>query len=116
MDEIEFMNLADQEGDEWVILLLGSAGLLFDGEPEPRVLRPGDALNIPAHRRHRSRAVHEQRIQRHLGGEHRQVDHHLHLWARHRGVDPDVRARDQRSRQRASGENGGRTMALRLPG
>ena len=43
----------DQECTEWVLLVAGSAGLLFEGEAEPRVLRPGDYLLIPAHRRHR---------------------------------------------------------------
>ena len=43
----------DQEWTEWVLLVSGSAGLLFEGEAEPRVLRPGDYLLIPAHRRHR---------------------------------------------------------------
>jgi len=43
----------DQEWTEWVLLVAGSAGLLFEGEAEPRVLRPGDYLLIPAHRRHR---------------------------------------------------------------
>jgi len=43
----------DQEWAEWVLLVSGSAGLLFEGEAEPRVLRPGDYLLIPAHRRHR---------------------------------------------------------------
>jgi cupin 2 domain-containing protein len=43
----------DQERDEWVVLLAGSAGLLFEGESAPRVLRPGDYVRIPAHRRHR---------------------------------------------------------------
>jgi cupin 2 domain-containing protein len=43
----------DQEQHEWVALLAGSAGVLFAGEAEPRVLRPGDFLNIPAHTRHR---------------------------------------------------------------
>jgi cupin 2 domain-containing protein len=43
----------DQEWTEWVLLVAGSAGLLFEGEAEPRVLRPGDYLPIPAHRRHR---------------------------------------------------------------
>jgi cupin 2 domain-containing protein len=32
----------DQDRDEWVILLSGSAGLLFEGERNVRVLRPGD--------------------------------------------------------------------------
>jgi len=43
----------DQDTHEWVVLLSGSAGLRFADEPEPRVLRPGDYLLIPAHRRHR---------------------------------------------------------------
>lgn len=43
----------DQAWSEWVLLVSGSAGLLFEGEAEPCVLRPGDYLLIPAHRRHR---------------------------------------------------------------
>jgi cupin 2 domain-containing protein len=43
----------DQPRAEWVLLVTGSAGLLFEGEAEPRVLQPGDYLLIPAHRRHR---------------------------------------------------------------
>jgi cupin 2 domain-containing protein len=43
----------DQETHEWVALLTGGAGLWFEDEAEPRVLRPGDCLVIPAHRRHR---------------------------------------------------------------
>ena len=43
----------DQDTNEWVVLLRGSAGLLFEGEPAVRVLSPGDHLLIPAHRRHR---------------------------------------------------------------
>jgi len=43
----------DQEFAEWVLLLAGSATVLLDGEPEPRVLRAGSHLFIPAHRRHR---------------------------------------------------------------
>jgi cupin 2 domain-containing protein len=43
----------DQDWDEWVIVLKGSAGLLFEGESTPRVLGPGDYLVIPAHLRHR---------------------------------------------------------------
>ena len=43
----------DQETDEWVALLSGAAGLRFEDEAEPRILRPGDYLLIPAHRRHR---------------------------------------------------------------
>lgn len=43
----------DQETHEWVLLLKGSAGLRFAGDPEIRVMRSGDALHIPAHLRHR---------------------------------------------------------------
>jgi len=43
----------DQDWNEWVILLKGRAGLLFDGETNIIELSPGDYLNIPAHRRHR---------------------------------------------------------------
>jgi cupin 2 domain-containing protein len=43
----------DQETSEWVILLSGSAGLLFEGESEVRLMQPGDYLYIPAHRHHR---------------------------------------------------------------
>jgi cupin 2 domain-containing protein len=43
----------DQDWHEWVLVLRGSAGVLFEGEAEPVVLRPGSHLNIPAHVRHR---------------------------------------------------------------
>ena len=43
----------DQDTNEWVVLLRGAAGLRFEDESEPRVLGPGDWLDIPAHRRHR---------------------------------------------------------------
>ncbi len=43
----------DQERNEWVALLSGRAGLLFEGEREPRVMKPGDHLVIPARCRHR---------------------------------------------------------------
>ena len=43
----------DQDTHEWVALLSGGARLRFEDEAEPRVLRPGDYLLIPAHRRHR---------------------------------------------------------------
>lgn len=42
----------DQDQDEWVILLSGSAGLLFETE-NTQVLHPGDYVHIPAHQRHR---------------------------------------------------------------
>lgn len=43
----------DQERDEWVLVLAGSAGLLFEGEQEPRRLVTGDYTLIPAGGRHR---------------------------------------------------------------
>lgn len=43
----------DQEQDEWVILLSGSAGLLFAEENTIRILAPGDYIHIKAHQRHR---------------------------------------------------------------
>jgi len=43
----------DQDIDEFVILLEGSAGLLFEGRDKPIVMNPGDYINIPAHARHR---------------------------------------------------------------
>jgi cupin 2 domain-containing protein len=43
----------DQPLAEWLLLLAGSAGLRIEGESEVRLLRRGDYLHIPAHRRHR---------------------------------------------------------------
>lgn len=43
----------DQEHDEWVLLLSGSADILIEGEIEPRLLGPGDYLLLPARSRHR---------------------------------------------------------------
>lgn len=43
----------DQETHEWVILLSGRAGLLFEQETEVHELQPGDYVLIPAHCRHR---------------------------------------------------------------
>ena len=43
----------DQDWAEWVMVLSGSAGLLFEGEAGPRALGPGDCVDIPAHARHR---------------------------------------------------------------
>lgn len=42
-----------QDKDEWVILLSGSAGILFEGETEPLILNPGDYLLIQANTKHR---------------------------------------------------------------
>jgi len=42
----------DQDHDEWVLLLVGSARLWLEGAGE-RDLEPGDTMLIPAHVRHR---------------------------------------------------------------
>ncbi|MBC8288870.1 MAG: cupin domain-containing protein [Planctomycetes bacterium] len=42
----------DQSEDEWVVVLTGAARLQFEGE-EPMPMKSGDALLIPAYRRHR---------------------------------------------------------------
>ncbi|HEY6434435.1 MAG TPA: cupin domain-containing protein, partial [Acetobacteraceae bacterium] len=43
----------DQDWDEWVVLLAGSAGLQIEHEPAVRALHQGDYVAIPAHIRHR---------------------------------------------------------------
>jgi cupin 2 domain-containing protein len=43
----------DQDEGEWVVLLSGAARLRFADEAAPRLLRPGDHLDIAPHRRHR---------------------------------------------------------------
>ena len=43
----------DQDRAEWVLLVAGSAGLIFEGETEPLLLEPGSFVHIPAHARHR---------------------------------------------------------------
>lgn len=43
----------DQAEGEWLVLLAGAAKLRFAEEAEPRLLRPGDWLDIIPHRRHR---------------------------------------------------------------
>ena len=43
----------DQAETEWVLLLAGAARLRFEDEPEPRLLGPGDWVEIAARRRHR---------------------------------------------------------------
>ena len=45
----------DQDWTEWVIVLAGSTGVLIEGEDAPRILAPGDYLEIPPHVRHQSR-------------------------------------------------------------
>jgi cupin 2 domain-containing protein len=43
----------DQEENEWILLLSGSAVISYDGSSREVTLKPGDYLNIPAHTRHR---------------------------------------------------------------
>jgi cupin 2 domain-containing protein len=43
----------DQPSCEWVLLIRGAARLRFSDEAEARPLRPGDFVDIAAHRRHR---------------------------------------------------------------
>jgi cupin 2 domain-containing protein len=43
----------DQDTEEWVVLLAGSAKLLFEKGNREVTMRPGDYLNIPAGCRHR---------------------------------------------------------------
>jgi cupin 2 domain-containing protein len=43
----------DQDENEWIILLKGSAGLRFEDQDGVLVLNPGDYLHINRHQRHR---------------------------------------------------------------
>ena len=43
----------DQDWDEWVVLLNGSAVLRLEGDKELHFMKSGDHLLIPAHCRHR---------------------------------------------------------------
>ncbi len=43
----------DQPQAEWVLVVKGRAALLFEDEPDTRILEPGDHLLIPPHARHR---------------------------------------------------------------
>jgi len=43
----------DQEEHEWVVVLKGEAKLLFEDDGELLHMKPGDYINIPAHRKHR---------------------------------------------------------------
>ena len=48
----------DQDEHEWVLLLSGSAGIRFEDEQAVHILRPGDYMEIPAHRQHRVEWTH----------------------------------------------------------
>ena len=43
----------DQDDNEWVVVLRGSAGLRIDGEDDVRMMSAGDCVNLPAGLRHR---------------------------------------------------------------
>ncbi|MFO8089638.1 MAG: cupin domain-containing protein [Desulfatiglandaceae bacterium] len=43
----------DQGNWEWVMVVRGAAGVLFEGDAEAVRLGPGDYLTIPPHRKHR---------------------------------------------------------------
>jgi len=43
----------DQPEHEWVVVLAGSAQLRFDDDDAPFEMKVGDAVNIPARRKHR---------------------------------------------------------------
>lgn len=43
----------DQEDNEWIIIVEGSAAIEFEGDSKPTELQRGSYLNIPAHTRHR---------------------------------------------------------------
>jgi cupin 2 domain-containing protein len=43
----------DQDKNEWVLVLKGNAGLLFEGNDKIVIMKAGDFINIPAHQKHR---------------------------------------------------------------
>ena len=43
----------DQDKNEWVLVLKGNAGVLFEDDDGAVILKAGDYINIPAHRKHR---------------------------------------------------------------
>jgi len=43
----------DQDVDEWVLVLTGSARLTFEGDSPSLAMGPGDCVNIPARQKHR---------------------------------------------------------------
>lgn len=43
----------DQDEEEWVLVLEGSAAVQFEGDAEPIELQRGSYLRIPAHARHK---------------------------------------------------------------
>jgi len=65
----------DQPRGEWVLVLRGAARLRFEDEPEPRELKPGDFLDIPAHRRHRVESTAEGQAIQARSQQHRSASH-----------------------------------------
>ena len=43
----------DQDQHEWVMVLKGAARLRFENDEQPVEMKPGDFINIPAHKKHR---------------------------------------------------------------
>lgn len=43
----------DQDKNEWVLVLKGNAGLLFEGNDKIVIMKTGDYISIPAHKKHR---------------------------------------------------------------
>ena len=43
----------DQDQHEWVVVLKGAARLRFEGDEQPVEMKPGDFMNISAHKKHR---------------------------------------------------------------
>ena len=43
----------DQIQNEWVVVLKGAAKLRFEDDEQPVEMKPGDFINIPAHKKHR---------------------------------------------------------------
>lgn len=43
----------DQDENEWMLLIDGSARVRFEDHDETLEMKPGSFVNIPAHRRHR---------------------------------------------------------------
>ena len=43
----------DQDQHEWVVVLKGQARLRFEDDEQSVEMKPGDFVNIPAHKKHR---------------------------------------------------------------
>lgn len=43
----------EQETHEWVVVLQGEAGIVFEDDPGEVIMKTGDYLQIPAKKRHR---------------------------------------------------------------